>query len=197
MKVCGITMRAELIPGRNETRDSLDRRLSLWVQEAGLQPLPIPNIWLLRPDRLTAWLEAAEVSIVILSGGGDVGDDPERDFTERGLLEYARVNRLPLLGICRGMQVMGVNAGGKLIRVAGHVGGRHQISGEMAGEVTSFHEKALANCPPDYRETGRSEDGVLEAIRHRILPWEGWMWHPEREDPFAGVWFNKVRNLAA
>jgi putative glutamine amidotransferase len=140
---------------------------------------------------------AAEVSIVILSGGGDVGDDPERDFTERGLLEYARVNRLPLLGICRGMQVMGVNAGGKLIRVARHVGGRHQISGEMTGEVNSFHEKALSSCPPDYRETSRSEDGVLEAIRHRILPWEGWMWHPEREDPFAVVWINKFRDLAA
>lgn len=190
-------MRTEPIPGRNETRDSLDRRLSLWVQEVGFQPLPIPNIWLLRPDRLTAWLEAAKVSIVVLSGGGDVGDDPERDFTERGLLEYARLNRLPLLGICRGMQVMGVHAKASLIPVSGHVGVRHGISGEMAGEVNSFHEKALASCPSDYRETGRSEDGVLEAIRHRILPWEGWMWHPERENLFAGLWLEKFRKLTA
>jgi putative glutamine amidotransferase len=121
----------------------------------------------------------------------------ERDFTERGLLEYARVNQLPLLGICRGMQVMGVHAKASLNSVSGHVGTRHRISGKMNGEVNSFHEKALASCPSDYRETGRSEDGVLEAIRHRNLPWEGWMWHPEREKAFAGVWLDKFRDLAA
>ena len=30
-----------------------------------------------------------------------------------------------------------------------------------------------------------SDDGEIEAIRHKTLPWEGWMWHPERNAPFA------------
>ena len=40
------------------------------------------------------------------------------------------------------------------------------------------------SCPNDYHVLARSEDGEIEAIHHDKYPWEGWMWHPEREENF-------------
>ena len=36
-----------------------------------------------------------------------------------------------------------------------------------------------------YEILAESEDGIIEAISHKKLPWEGWMWHPEREEQFV------------
>ncbi len=106
--------------------------------------------------------------------------NPARDATERYLLSWAEKNLVPVLGICRGMQMMGVWAGGSLKRMAGQVT-RHLLQGEVVGEVNSFHDFSLSGCPLGFEVVARSEDGEIEAIRHTDLPWEGWMWHPERE----------------
>lgn len=71
--------------------------------------------------------------------------------------------------------------GAELKSVTGHVKSRHRLSGEITGEVNSYHAFSLASCPEGFKVLARSEDGEIEAIRHRSLPWEGWMWHPERE----------------
>jgi putative glutamine amidotransferase len=84
------------------------------------------------------------MSAAILSGGGDPGDDPEREYTETGILKYAEEKQLPVLGICRGMQMMGVYAGASLVEVSGHVRARHKVEGIITGEVNSFHHKALS-----------------------------------------------------
>jgi len=197
LKICLITQRGESLPNRGETRDTLDRRLSLWVREAGLQPVPIPNIWLARGNGLEEWLNKIGISAVILSGGGHPGDDPEREHTETGILKYAERRELPVLGICRGMQMMGVYAGASLVEVSGHVGARHMVEGTITGEVNSFHNKALSGCPLGYQITSRSGDGVLESIRHKTLPWEGWMWHPERDQVFAQDFLARFHGMLA
>jgi gamma-glutamyl-gamma-aminobutyrate hydrolase PuuD len=197
LRICLITQRRESAPDRGETRDSLDRRLSLWVREAGLQPVPVPNIWLARGNDLQKWLTGIGMLAAILSGGGDPGDDPEREYTETGILKYAQGKQLPVLGICRGMQMMGVYAGASLVEVSGHVRARHKVEGIITGEVNSFHNKALSGCPLGYQITSRSEDGVLESIRHKTLPWEGWMWHPEREQPFAQTFLARFQGMLA
>ena len=51
-------------------------------------------------------------------------------------------------------------------------------------EVNSYHNLVLTSCPSEYDVIARSIDGEIEAIRHQSLPWEGWMWHPEREKVF-------------
>ena len=121
---------------------------------------------------------------VVLSGGNDIGSCEDRDITEQFLLRYALKHQLPALGLCRGMQMMGVFSGVELTGVSGHVRTRHQLVGEIKRDVNSYHNLGLSGCPDGFRVLATAEDGGIEAIRSGTLNWEGWMWHPERENPF-------------
>src|ERR1700716_12885 len=111
-----------------------------------------------------------------------VGDtDPELDETELALFRQARERRLPILGICRGQQVINVAMGGSLVQhledhdVRGH--GRSHLAhtievdptselGRAAQEhkirVNSFHHQAVKSLAPGLTQTARGEDGTVE-----------------------------------
>ena len=180
MKTLVVSQRVDHFPDRKERRDALDERLGLWLSSSGFLPYPLPNA-LVATGMLQAWLERIQPSGVILSGGNDIGNESLRDESEKALLEHALNHRLPVLGICRGMQMIGTWSGIKLKPVEGHLRTRHALSGTITGTVNSFHRFSWADCPPQFEVLARSEDGEIEAIRHNDLPWEGWMWHPERE----------------
>ena len=103
-----------------------------------------------------------------------------------------------MLGICLGMQLMGVHAGCKLIQhldddlrdAERHRGNRlHRVETELgAGEVASSHHQALADAGR-LQIIGRSDDGVIEAVRDPSRPFAiGVQWHPERTlDPALGL----------
>lgn len=200
----GITQRMDNIAGRAELRDALDQRLVRWLVHAGFLPVPIPNT-LSAADPASAptldnWLQVVRPRALILSGGSDIGEHPARDDTERYLLSWAAEHRVAVLGICRGLQMMAVWAGSHLVQIEGHVGGRHQLAvpdrkNEWPAEVNSYHNWALASCPNGFQVAAQAEDGSIEAIKHVELPWEGWMWHPEREAPFSAQDTKRLKSL--
>jgi gamma-glutamyl-gamma-aminobutyrate hydrolase PuuD len=189
-----VSQRVDRYPARDENRDAVDQRLLEFVAACGGLPVPVPNT-LAYNDDLAPWLNVVRPAAIVLSGGNDIGSCTERDSTERELLSYARMASIPVLGICRGMQMMAVWAGGELKQVAGHVRTRHRLSGEILGTANSYHAINLVECPPDFVILARSEDNEIEAIRHASLGWEGWMWHPEREMEFDRRDLTRMKGL--
>lgn len=204
LPIVGVSQRVDSVAGRDEIRDSVDQKLLQWIVTAGFLPVTVPNILSIAEDSeepmLDKWLLAIQPSGLLLSGGNDIGEYPTRDATERALLTWAAENRVPVIGICRGMQLMASWAGVDLVKVAGHVRTRHELQvsnlvDEWPSDVNSFHNWALSACPANFDIAAKAEDGSIEAIKHKVLPWEAWMWHPERENTFQHKDIVRLRKL--
>lgn len=190
MKLVAISQRIDMVEQRDERRDAVDQRLIQWVQQAGYLPVPVPNTLttLINDDitMLDCWLNEVFPHAVLLTGGNNIGQDAlDRDATERYLLAWAFKHKKPLLGLCRGMQMLGNWSGSSLKKVYGHIQQSHTLQGSISGIVNSYHEFSIAACPTGFEILAQAEDGEIEAIGHSNLPWEGWMWHPEREEKFS------------
>jgi len=193
-----VSQRVEFIENYSEYRDCIDQRLVMWLSENGFVPVPVPNI--LGEVQLKRWLENLSATAIVLSGGNDIGQYSSRDETESILLRWAEKNQIPVLGICRGMQFMVKWYGGKLVETDNHVGVRHRLKKiideeELPHEVNSYHNFGLRNCPEKFNILAMTDDGFIEAISHKSLPWEGWMWHPERELTFNDIDQKRLSNL--
>ena len=154
---------------------------------------------------------------LLIAGGSDVnpsryGELPhertagwrdDRDVSEFALLDAAEDHGVPVLGVCRGMQVMAVRAGGRLVQhvpdAVGHHGhspgpgeyGKVQVQpvagttvAEILGaEVTvpCHHHQAVATSP-GYTVAAYADDGLTEAMEGAGPRWElGVQWHPETD----------------
>jgi len=189
------------------------------VQRAGGLALLLPPdaAALEDPD---AWLDC--VDGLILAGGVDIdpalygaqphaetkGSVPARDHFECALASRALARDLPLLGICRGMQLLNVACGGTLVQhlpeVIGHFGHRRNIgtfdgndhpvalehgslaaraAGETEHRSYSHHHQAVDALGEGLVVSGRSvDDGLVEAIEAPAQRFAlGVQWHPEAD----------------
>lgn len=184
MRTVLVSQRVEVIKSYGERRDCLDQNWCRFLGECGCLPVPVMN----RGEDLEALAEAVKPGGILLTGGNDLssygGDAPERDETERRLIRLGLEREIPVLGVCRGFQMVTDYFGGKLERVTGHVACRHRILGAFEREVNSFHNMAALEVPGELEVLARTADGVAEAVRHREHKILAVMWHPEREAPF-------------
>ena len=186
MKTVAITQRVSITPERAERRDCLDQAWPRFLAACGLLPLVLPNV----TEVALNLCAGAELAGLVLTGGNDLatlgGDAPERDEVENALLDMAQLRGLPVLGVCRGMQVIQQRCEIALRRVQGHVTPRQVISvnGEPR-QVNAYHRFAAFESRAPLDTWAVAPDGVVKAVRHECLPVTGIMWHPERNDPFA------------
>ena len=180
----GLTMRIVEATGYVEPRDAIAQDWPRFLKIA------LPDVpWLFIPNlgahEAVKFCERWNINRLIVTGGQDIGHAALRDETETELLTWAERGNHPVLGICRGMQLMAARAGTSCHHVKGHVSTRHHVNGTIGREVNSYHNQAIYDCPDGFVVTARADDGTIEAIHHTSLPWYGCMWHPEREDPPA------------
>lgn len=195
MIVTAVSTRVDFIESHEENRDSLDQRLLSWIVKLGALPVPIPNV--MSDFNVCEWLNNVSPKAVILSGGNDIGEVKLRDNTENILIRHAINKGIPLLGICRGLQMVSSYFGTSLKTVDNHVRTRHDIVGDITGNVNSYHSFGIEECPRFFRIISKSVDGEIEAIRNDDLRWECWMWHPEREQEWDLTHLNRAKKVLA
>jgi N5-(cytidine 5'-diphosphoramidyl)-L-glutamine hydrolase len=186
MTVVAVTQRVVTVAEVNERRDCLDQQWSAFLTSAGITPLLLPN----RRDAALALLGRVETAGFLLTGGNDLeslgGDAPERDELENTLLKMAIEKQIPLLGVCRGMQVIQNAFGIELGPVSGHVTASQQVLVDnIPRAVNSYHNWGATRSSAEIPAFAIAEDGVIKGIRHAELPIMGIMWHPERRNPFS------------
>lgn len=183
MKKCiAVTQRVEYIEATGERRDALSQEWINLAEACDFLPLLLPN----HLPTVHKLLETWSPDGIILTGGNDLaiygGRAPERDALEQFLIQYSLEKRIPLLGVCRGMQMILSQFGTELQKVEGHVRMEHLLSN--GDKVNSFHNWGAAECQRPLIPEAWSADGVLEAVTHQDCPWiYGIMWHPERYHP--------------
>jgi len=196
MKRLGITQRVDNILEYSERRDSLDQNWYTFSLQLDFFPFPLPN---LITEKNFNYLTDLKLDAFILSGGNSItkldpltrDSAPERDNFEKLLLENALHNNTPIVGICRGMQMINTYLGGELEKTKDHVNVYHSLISnnknyDFPKKVNSFHEwiipkSGLADTlePIAYDNNGNIEAFVCK--EKKIL---GIMWHPERDIPF-------------
>jgi putative glutamine amidotransferase len=194
-------------------------RWGVWELEAALLPAGYPRLVqaagglaaMLPPDDPSyAAAAVARLDGLAIAGGPDVDPtrydvvrDPrtgpearQRDSWELALIDAALASGTPLLGICRGMQLLNVALGGTLVQhIDGHteavgVFGRHTVkpvpgslyAGLVPEEasVPTYHHQAVDRLGAGLVASAHATDGTVEAVE---LPGPGWVlgvqWHPE------------------
>ncbi|KRD16159.1 MULTISPECIES: gamma-glutamyl-gamma-aminobutyrate hydrolase family protein [unclassified Streptomyces] len=194
-------------------------RWRVWELEAALLPAAYPRLVqragglavMLPPDAPEhAAAAVARLDGLVIAGGPDVDPArygaerdprtgppaPERDAWELALIEAALAADVPLLGICRGMQLLNVALGGTLIQ---HLDGHAEAEGVFGGHpveavpgslyggivdaralVPTYHHQAVDRLGTGLVPSAHAVDGTVEAVE---LPSAGWVlgvqWHPE------------------
>jgi gamma-glutamyl-gamma-aminobutyrate hydrolase PuuD len=186
MKPVAITQRVSVVSCSDERRDCLDPAWTKFLACCGLLPVLMPNVI----EAALALFERAGIAGLILTGGNDLavlgGDAPERDAVENTLLDLAERRQLPVLGVCRGMQIIQQRFAIPLHHVEGHVAREQVIRiGDERKIVNSYHHFGAVESRSPLDVWAVAEDGVVEAVRHSSQRLTGIMWHPERCNPFS------------
>ena len=185
------------------------------VLEAGGTPVVIPSYD--NEKALVSLLDTLDG--LVLSGGADIDPDylgeepldcisvnPRRDAQELMLVRLAVERQIPILGICRGIQMLTAALGGKLYQDIKTQHGvpciehsqtiarglpshdvkiekdslLYSLTGTETLAVNSFHHQAVKEVPQGFRVTATASDGIIEAMESTVFrPILGVQWHPE------------------
>lgn len=186
------------------------------VAAAGGRPLLVPP----SNEGIEETLDALDG--ILFSGGSDLdpstygaephpatsGVRPERDRAELALMEAALARDMPILAVCRGVEVLNVARGGDIVQhvpdVVGNERHRHtpgvfadhdvdleggsrlqRVLGDRA-PVKSHHHQGIGRVGEGLREVAWSDDGIVEGLEDPLRRFAlGVLWHPEEGEDFA------------
>lgn len=208
MKKVGITQRVVLDQKTGERRDILDQAWYEVARKLNVMLIPIPNA--LEQQELQYFLESVPMDAFVFSGGNNIdqdqqGSDPDealiehdyaydRDRTEAFILDYVQQQYKPLFGVCRGLQFINYQMGGRLSPVdpGKHVAREHEIEVlddqwqryfGITANVNSYHDWGIRkeDLGKGLQPTCSFQDTV-EAYVSADKQIASVMWHPERNE---------------
>lgn len=200
-------------PSFQRALDALNAPTVRVAREQGWEVVPVPSAEV--PLEVTDEVVARADAVVIM-GGEDVDPafyggprsypgsghhEPRADRAHIAAVHRCIAAGTPLLGICRGLQIINVALGGTLVQhlptTAGHrntgddhfvrnrvtlIGGELAVAVDPTADVRCTHHQAIDVLGRDLVVAARAADGVVEAVVHRSAPVTGVQWHPEHPD---------------
>ena len=145
---------------------------------------------------LDSFLDEMNLDGIVLSGGDNIGENKKRDETENKILNYALEKKIPIIGVCRGMQLINKYFGGKLSidNSTIHLAEKHNVDithenfralfSSESFLVNTYHQnmiqvEGMGNGLKPFAIF--SKDGSIEGFFHEEFYIIGVMWHPERD----------------
>ena len=191
-----------------EYYDYLESSYIKYLNQYDINPIILPN----NTKDIIKFYKKNKCTHIILTGGDDISPSLynkkgrkinnnfyQRDLNEKILIKYSMEKKVPILGICRGFQIINVCLGGKLTKDINKITKpinirKHkviftkefiEIIKKKSITVNSYHNQGItqSQLAVDLVPLGFSDDGKLvEIYKHNELPIIGIQWHPERKN---------------
>ena len=152
------------------------------------------NYYLVPNKKKLSQKKIEEINLLIIPGGNDVSNSLNtskiRNIIETNLIKICFKKKIPILGICRGAQLLNKSFGGKIKKVKKHMRTRHNISfvnkeivKKKLLNVNSFHNDGIKknDLSKAFKMLASDMDDNVEMFISKDKKMIGTMWHPERE----------------
>lgn len=199
-----ISMRKS-VDKHQEVRDCLSDDWSSYL--TNLDPSLILFPLINQPHLVNPTMDFIKPHGLILTNGDDLHSNEERDLTEFKAIEYADSRNIPILGVCRGMQVLNYFFGGHIEnQIEGHITHNHKIElvrnqnfsqiNATTIEVNSYHNQGvnISGLSSQFCSLAFKGDFV-EFIHHKTKSIMGIQWHPERKNKDQNATDDIVRSF--
>lgn len=206
MKTILVTQRLANNDSYYEQREMLDLRWGTLFEKSNLLPIVLPTEF-----DFKKYFHSLSIDGVLFTGGNDLFSlfenelSQKRDIFEKQLLEYAIEKRIPIFGVCRGMQLIAEYFGSTFKKVEGQVAITHRLKInkmskflpllEKLDKVNSFHNYGIDSIGDGLIISATNEEGIIKAIEHKELKIFGQMWHSEREYPLNENELNLIKDF--
>jgi len=191
-----------------EYYDYLESSYIKYLNQYDVNPIILPN----NTKDIIKFYKKNKCTQIILTGGDDISPSLynkkgkklninfyQRDLNEKILIQHSIEKKIPILGICRGFQIINVCLGGKLTKdinkiTKSIITKKHKVNfteefikkvKKKSITVNSYHNQGITSSQlaADLVPLGFSDDGKLvEIYKHEKLPIIGIQWHPERKN---------------